>query len=384
MDITSRWWIRRCLHCQARKTSPHTIHWPTLSLPLPNGLGITVSVDYFGPLPLTPRGNVHILLFTDRFSRRADMFAVSAENFTATGTADILLNEYIPLWGCPVTLLSENNQQFTSKLATIVYDRVGIRKVDTSAYHPAPTAASSGSTMYWPRCSPWLATRSKPTEMCYCRTCRRPTTTLSTSPPDLRLTKSTSTAYPASRSRFSNPKTSAVTRAWIATTWFTSALPPTGNKRPATTCLLPRPRAPPTRHLASITPQRAHHGCPPRLTPFLRWRLGLDLQLRLHYPSECQEGHRRNHSEDEALVELERTFQDPRGRPDCRLRHPRQPPPTRQAALPRSTFRPSRTALQNKRLHQRMQTPPQPQRHQRHTQAPTGGPHNIRPHSFCC
>eukprot|EP00904_Undaria_pinnatifida_P005032 jgi/Undpi1/1659/HiC_scaffold_11.g05049.m1 len=59
-----------------------------------------------------------------------------AENFTAAGTADIVLNEYIPLWGCPVTPLSDNGQQFTSKLATIVYDRVGIRKVNTSAYHP--------------------------------------------------------------------------------------------------------------------------------------------------------------------------------------------------------------------------------------------------------
>ena len=64
------------------------------------------------------------------------MFAVSKENFTAAGTADILLDEYIPLWGCPVTLLSDNGQQFTSKLTTIVYDRVGIRKVNTSAYHP--------------------------------------------------------------------------------------------------------------------------------------------------------------------------------------------------------------------------------------------------------
>ena len=136
MDVSARWWIRRCFHCQARKNSRHTIRWPTLSLPLPNGPGITVSVDYFAPLPLTPRGNVHILLFTDRFSRRADIFAVSAENFTAAGTADILLNEYIPLWGCPVTLLSDNGQQFTFKLATIVYDRVGIRKVNTSAYHP--------------------------------------------------------------------------------------------------------------------------------------------------------------------------------------------------------------------------------------------------------
>ena len=51
-------------------------------------------------------------------------------------TADTLLNKYIPLWGCPVTLLSDNGQQLTSKMATIVYDRVGIRKANTNAYHP--------------------------------------------------------------------------------------------------------------------------------------------------------------------------------------------------------------------------------------------------------
>ena len=136
MDVSARWWIRRCLMCQARKTSRQTIRWPILSLPLPNGPGITVSVDYFGPLPLTPRGNVHILLFTDRFSRRADMFAVSAAQFTAAGTADIFIDKYITLWGCPVTLLSDNGLQFTSKLARAVYDRLGVNKVNTSAYHP--------------------------------------------------------------------------------------------------------------------------------------------------------------------------------------------------------------------------------------------------------
>ena len=40
---------------------------------LPEGRGIAVSVDYFATLPVTPRGNTYILLFTVRFSRRADM-----------------------------------------------------------------------------------------------------------------------------------------------------------------------------------------------------------------------------------------------------------------------------------------------------------------------
>ena len=55
MEACTKWWVRRCLECQARKTSCQTIRWPTLSIPLPNSPGISVSVDFFGPLPITAR-----------------------------------------------------------------------------------------------------------------------------------------------------------------------------------------------------------------------------------------------------------------------------------------------------------------------------------------
>ena len=99
MRISTRWWIRRCLKCQARKTARQTIRWPILTIPLPSAPGIAISVDYFGPLPTTPRGFSHILLFTDRFSRRANMYAVTDAEFTAEGTADVLVNKYMPVWG---------------------------------------------------------------------------------------------------------------------------------------------------------------------------------------------------------------------------------------------------------------------------------------------
>ena len=67
-----------------------------------------MSVDYFASLPGTPRGNSYILLFADRFSRCEDMYAVSAVDCTAEGTTDILVNRYIPLWGCPSSLFSNN------------------------------------------------------------------------------------------------------------------------------------------------------------------------------------------------------------------------------------------------------------------------------------
>ena len=53
-SVSARWWIRRVLKSQARKISRQTIRWATLSFPLPNGLGITVCVDYFDPQPFTP------------------------------------------------------------------------------------------------------------------------------------------------------------------------------------------------------------------------------------------------------------------------------------------------------------------------------------------
>ena len=96
MEVCTRWWVPHCLKCQARTTMSQFFLWPILSLPLPNGPGISVSVDYFGPLAVTPRGNSYILLFTDRFSRRADMYAVTGAEFTAEGTADVLVNQYIP------------------------------------------------------------------------------------------------------------------------------------------------------------------------------------------------------------------------------------------------------------------------------------------------
>ena len=105
-------------------------------MPLPEGPGIGVSVDYCGPLPVTTRGNTYILLFNNRFSRRADMYAVIAAAFTAEGTASILINRYIPLWGCPRSTLSDNGFQFCSKLSQAVYKLLGVRTIATSSYHP--------------------------------------------------------------------------------------------------------------------------------------------------------------------------------------------------------------------------------------------------------
>ena len=77
-----------------------------------------------------------MLLITYRFSRRADMFAVIAADFTAEVTAIVLVNKYIPLWEFPRTILSDNGLQFCSKLSPAVYQLLGVRKLATSSNHP--------------------------------------------------------------------------------------------------------------------------------------------------------------------------------------------------------------------------------------------------------
>ena len=91
MSASTRFSTHSCHKCEARKTSRHTVRLPIITIPLPTGPGIAVSGDYFGPLPINPRDNAYILLFTDRFSRRADMYAVTAAKYTAEGTTSLLI-----------------------------------------------------------------------------------------------------------------------------------------------------------------------------------------------------------------------------------------------------------------------------------------------------
>ena len=137
MEVCTKRWVRRCLKCQARKTSRQTVSWPVLPIPLPNSPVILVSVDYFGPLPTTAGGNSYILLFMDHFSRWADMLAVTTVEFTAEGTTNSLVNHSIPLWGYPSTPLSDNGLQFCDQLATVVYKLLAVHKLTVSSYHPS-------------------------------------------------------------------------------------------------------------------------------------------------------------------------------------------------------------------------------------------------------
>ena len=112
------------------------VRWLTISMPMPRGPGIAISVEYSGPLSVTSRGNICILVATDRFSRRADMCGIIAAEFAAEVTTNILVNKLIPLFGCPRTILSYNGVKFCAKLSQDVFQSLSVHKLATISCHP--------------------------------------------------------------------------------------------------------------------------------------------------------------------------------------------------------------------------------------------------------
>ena len=105
-------------------------------MPLPEGPGVAVSVNYIGPLRVTPQGNNYILLITDRFSRRADLFPVTGDEFTGKGAANILVNKYIPPMGVSARhILGQPPPMFLQAYTQAVYQLLGVRELATSSYN---------------------------------------------------------------------------------------------------------------------------------------------------------------------------------------------------------------------------------------------------------
>ena len=179
------------------------------------------------------RCNTYILLLTDRFSRRADMFAVTAAEFIAKGTANILTNQYIPLWGCPRSILSDNGLQVFSKLSHVVYmSSLVFEKSPPAPTIQAATMVWSALTTQWPKCWLWSSTNAKTIGMRSCRTWSSPTTIRSLPPQAWPPTRFTWAGSRTSLSLFSIDPGSPAIRTWPATTSHTATWCQDANSTP--------------------------------------------------------------------------------------------------------------------------------------------------------
>ena len=132
-DHISRW-IRTCDRCQRRKRPGKTPRAPlkkyTVGYPMER-----ICMDVLGPLIETPRGSKYILVICDYFSKWSQAFPIP--DHTAKTVAEKFVTGWIALWGCPLSLHTDQGRDFESALFQETCALLNIDKTRTTPYHPS-------------------------------------------------------------------------------------------------------------------------------------------------------------------------------------------------------------------------------------------------------
>ena len=124
-------WCRACQVCATRQVGK-PIH-PFLS-PIPvSGPFDRVGVDII-QFPPSSKGNKYAIVFMDYLTKWPEVFP--SKNQNSLTIARLLVECIVPRHGVPVQLLSDRGTAFLSKLMKEVYKLLGLKKVNTTAYHP--------------------------------------------------------------------------------------------------------------------------------------------------------------------------------------------------------------------------------------------------------
>ena len=124
-------WCRACEVCFTRRAGSRP-HVPLTPIPV-SGPWDRVGVDVL-QLPRSHNGNRYLIVFIDYLTKWVEAFA--APDQTALTIARLLVEEVVTRHGVPNTLLSDRGANFLSKLMAEVYHLLGVRKLNTAAYHP--------------------------------------------------------------------------------------------------------------------------------------------------------------------------------------------------------------------------------------------------------
>ena len=92
------------------------------------------AIDFIGPLPRTERGNEHLLVITDYFTKYTEAYPLP--NQTAETTAEALAINFFTRFGAPRILHSDMGPNFESRLFQHMRELFEIDKTRTTAYRP--------------------------------------------------------------------------------------------------------------------------------------------------------------------------------------------------------------------------------------------------------
>ena len=128
-DITA--WCRQCKTCATHHVGK-AIKPPLTPIPVAGPFD-HIGVDFI-KFPKSKKGNQYAIVFVDYLTKWPEVFATKDQS--SLTIAKLLVENIVARHGVPGELLSDRGKAFLSKLMYEVYKLLGIKKVNTTAYHP--------------------------------------------------------------------------------------------------------------------------------------------------------------------------------------------------------------------------------------------------------
>ena len=137
---------RSCPICQLQKTKRMKNQAKSILPDIPLAPNEKLSLDIFGQLPETQKGNRYILSMQDRLTRYT--LLVPLQNESTNSIIEALINHYIYTLGDPKTILSDQGSNFLSELMTQFENALNIRHIKTTAFQRNQTGTSEECTLH--------------------------------------------------------------------------------------------------------------------------------------------------------------------------------------------------------------------------------------------
>ena len=125
-------YVLKCTVCSTRKLKKKRIEMQ--NMPIPEYPFQTVGIDTCGPYLESFSGNRYIVTIVDHFSGWPE--AYPCQDKSAETIAKLLLEEFIPRFSCPSTILSDNGSEYVNSIIACLSKELNIHRMTCSPHHP--------------------------------------------------------------------------------------------------------------------------------------------------------------------------------------------------------------------------------------------------------
>ena len=126
--------VRGCETCNQNKKSDRQGRCPMTEFQAGAPME-RVHIDFLGPLPKTSRGNEHVLMMVDQFTKWVECIPVP--NQSAELTARTAVDHFFSRFGMPFQVFSDQGRNFDSNLFSELCKVLEIHKTRTTPYRPS-------------------------------------------------------------------------------------------------------------------------------------------------------------------------------------------------------------------------------------------------------